>query len=112
MEQRLLQVGDVVYSRNNHQWLNKYTIDRVTRTLAFAGDQGFKRVVDRDVVKPSVKPDRWSFTAYRLETPAIKAEFAEARKRMLALNKLNNADSLFRKATTEQLEAIIKILNL
>ena len=92
-EEKLLQVGDVIYSESYGKITGKYTIDRITNTLAFSGMTKFKRCYTSPTyIRTVVSGGRWSSGSYSLETDELK----ERAKYQMALTKVKttNWDSL------------------
>ena len=106
MEDKLLTVGDIVYSKSTCIGINRYIIDRVTNTIAFAGQWKFKREVDGKYVRIIPRADSYSAPLYTIETPEIREEW----QRQGLLNLIEKRMRTPTKITTLSLVAIAHIL--
>ena len=100
-DEKILNIGDVIYSFYNKEYTGRYTIDRVTKTLAVSGNRRFHRMHSNYI--KTVGQYAFSFTSYRLETPEIKAEYEKA----ITVGTLSKYD--YNKLPIGLLKKIIKI---
>lgn len=106
MINNLLEVGDIVYSDSTYIGVNRYIIDRVTNTLAMAGQWKFKREVDGECIRAVPGDDSYSAPLYVIETPRIKEKW----QRQGLLNLIGKRLRTPTKITTLSLVAIAHIL--
>jgi hypothetical protein len=85
MEEKQLQEDDVVFGiSSGGDIMQKYLIDRVTKTMAFSGATKFKRVHnDGWIYTPGGCSWQWT---YRLSNPKLKAEYV----RLYMIRKVKN----------------------
>lgn len=89
-EERSLEIGDVIYAVKRSEIIAKYTIDRVTRTLAIseAGyERKFNRLTTNGGAGAHLKGDTslYNYVYYYTETPELKERFVL----QSALNKIS-----------------------
>lgn len=112
-EQRLLQVGDVLYRNASFGYgLNRYKVIRVTNTQAIIEYGNSTRKVTRQLTNNSRelycnaigRSSSWEPSTYRLENEDLKAKFnfLELTKKTTEL--LNNIDCS--KLSTDQLQSL------
>lgn len=106
-QKKLLEVGDTVYRLSRYTMTAEatFTIDRVTKTVAFAGKTQFKRDVNGGIVKLHPKTNWGSYT-HRLPPP--EPEVKESWDREIMVGKLKCID--FTTLPIEQLQQIVSII--
>lgn len=87
-EKRLLEVGDMVYSKHFDTWTSRFKMDRVTAKYAFYKESKFERELFEESLVTSVPREKWQTTSYFIETPEIKVEF----ENQIILHKLSKFD--------------------
>ena len=77
MDEKLLQVGDVIYRSSSYGGVNcKYTVKRVTKTQAVCGNTKFRRLVHgTGWVDITPMPTGYSSNSYRIATPELQEKF-------------------------------------
>ena len=99
-----LKVGDVLYRKHGGVLTGKTTIERVTKTMAFAKNVRFrKEYIDGTWIK-IVGAGSYDRTVYYLETEKLKEEYY----RLIVLRKVKNIN--FDELETEKLVAILNTL--
>lgn len=105
-----LEVGDKIYISTIRDISGVLVVERVTSTMAFAKEGGykFKREIGTNgrITKIGGGKSLWSTTSYYLETDELKNQL----KRRENIEKLKHLD--FIKLTDEQIEAAIKLFGL
>ncbi len=73
-----LQINDVIYRHSSHYGLNKYKITRVTKTRAYAGDQGFRRgYCDDGYLAEYPRVTGWNRDSYLIGTEQLQEEYTK-----------------------------------
>ena len=104
-EKRLLEVGDIVYSKHFDNWTSRFKIDRVTAKFAFEKESKYEREIFGQALVTPVPYDKWQTVSFFIETPEIKVEFENQR----ILSKLSRFD--YSVLTPEQRRRILNIIN-
>jgi len=71
IEDKELEVGDVIYLQGTYNWLGTLTITRVTAKFAFADNRKFSRTTASGRVIPFPKETGWMRTRYLVASPEV-----------------------------------------
>jgi hypothetical protein len=106
MEERLLQVGDMIYAEQFGNYISRFRIVLVTDKYAFGSQhQKLNRKIGETGWIDSPSSEKWRTISYWIETPERKTEFDD----MVTLHFLSNYD--WNKLTPEirlQIKDILK----
>ena len=85
-----LQINDVIFEDNRYHGMTRHVIDRVTKTRAFAGNQGFQREREHESwIRPY--PTQHGNSTYRFACPESEDRYEK-----------QNTVHLFRKIKWEE----------
>lgn len=105
-ETKNLKEGDVIYLKGRYAILESKVIDRVTNTMAFAGDKKFKISYDPEFFITEIgRLDKWTTNYWRPETDELKNEWF--RQNTISIIKTHTLLRNMQKLTNEELQGLL-----